>query len=228
MPAPPVSIILCTYNRGHLLGRAIRSVLRQSWKDWELIVVDDGSTDGTGAALQTLVRSHPRIRYIRQPNGGVAAARNAGMRRARGRFIAFLDSDDEYTPGHLATRLRYLRKHRNLEAVYGLLTPVGPRRRGFVPDVDRPGKRIHVSRCHGAGTLVARRSALRRLGGFGRLPFSEDYDLIRRLEARHRTRQVRFRTYRYHVEADDRLCWLFEMGGKAGIRRYRRRGVAGL
>lgn len=227
MPKPRISIILCTFNRGRTVGRAIRSVFRQTWKDWELIIVDDGSTDGSGRDLRALARNTRRVRYVRQRNLGVAAARNAGVRRARGGFIAFLDSDDEYTPGHLATRLRYLRRQPDLDAVYGELTPIGPRSRWFVPDMDRPGRRIHVSRCHAAGTLLVRRSTLRALGGFRLMPFSEDYDLIRRLETRCRTGRIRFRTYRYHVESGDRLCTLFEIGGNAEIRRYRRMGAAG-
>jgi glycosyltransferase involved in cell wall biosynthesis len=225
MPKPYVSIVLCTYNRGRTIGRAIRSVFRQTWKDWELIIVDDGSTDGSGTGLRALARNTRRVRYVRQRNQGVAAARNAGVRRARGRFIAFLDSDDEYTPGHLATRLRFLRSHPDLDAVYGILTPIGPRSRRFVPDMDHPGRRIHASRCHGAGTLLVRRSTLRALGGFRLMPFSEDYDLIRRLETRCRIGRSPFRTYRYHVEEDDRLCALFENGGNAEIRRYRRMGM---
>jgi glycosyltransferase involved in cell wall biosynthesis len=227
MPEPHISIILCTYNRGRTIGRAIRSVFRQTWKDWELIIVDDGSTDGSGTGLRALARNTRGVRYVRQRNQGVAAARNTGIRRARGRFIAFLDSDDEYTPAHLATRLRYLRSRPALDAVYGELTPVGPHSRWYVPDMDHPGRRIHVSRCHAAGTLLVRRSTLRTLGGFRRLSFSEDYDLIRRLESRCRTGRIRLRTYRYHVEADDRLCALFAIGGHAEIRRYRRLGATG-
>ena len=219
---PLISIILCTYNRGHLIERAIRSVFRQTWKDWELIIVDDGSTDGSGALLSSFARRTPGVRYFRQENRGPASARNVGLRRARGEYVAFLDSDDEYTPGHLARMARYLGDHRRLDAVYGILKPVGPRTRQYVPDVDHPGRRIHVSRCHATGTLLARRASLRLIGGFRLVPFSEDYDLIRRLGRRCRIARVPFRTYRYHVDADHRLCDLFDKAGVVGIRRFRR------
>jgi glycosyltransferase involved in cell wall biosynthesis len=81
MPKPYVSIVLCTYNRGRTIGRAIRSVFRQTWKDWELIIVDDGSTDGSGTGLRALARNTRRVRYVRQRNQGVAAARTAGSSR---------------------------------------------------------------------------------------------------------------------------------------------------
>jgi glycosyltransferase involved in cell wall biosynthesis len=197
-------------------------VFRQTWRDWELLIVDDGSTDGSGIFLSALARATPRVRYFRQENAGLASARNAGLRRARGKFVAFLDSDDEYTPTHLARLARYLTDHPHLDAVHGVLKPVGPRNRQYVPDVDHPGRRIHAARCHAAGTLLARRASLRLIGGFRVIPFSEDYDLIRRLARECRISPVPFRTYRYHVDAEHRLCELFEKGGVAGIRRFRR------
>ena len=86
-----VSIVLPTFNRLDVIGRAVASILMQSHQDWELIVVDDGSTDGTRARIESL---DPRIRYIEQSNQGVYVARNTGLRAARGRFVTFMDSDD--------------------------------------------------------------------------------------------------------------------------------------
>ncbi len=92
------SIILPTYNRADVIRRAIDSVVGQTFTDWELIVVDDGSTDDTA----TIVRSYPAsVRYLGQPNGGCYVARNTGLRAATGRRIAFLDADDEWLAHHL-------------------------------------------------------------------------------------------------------------------------------
>lgn len=100
-----VSIIIPTYNRAHLLPRAICSVLKQSFHDWELIIVDDGSTDDTEEVVRDF--SDPRVRYIRHDtNRGAPAARNTGIRAARGRYIAFLDSDDEWLPEKLEKQLK--------------------------------------------------------------------------------------------------------------------------
>lgn len=98
-----VSAIIPTYNRRELLLRALDSVVAQTRAVDEIIVIDDGSTDGTDAALRA--RDDPRIRYHWQPNAGVSAARNRGMAMARGRYIALLDSDDVWLPEK--TRLQY-------------------------------------------------------------------------------------------------------------------------
>ena len=92
---PTVTIIIPTYNRAHLLGRAIRSVLTQTFHNWELIVVDDASTDNTKEVAYSF--QDPRIHYLcHETNRGGPAARNTGIREARGLYIAFLDSDDEW------------------------------------------------------------------------------------------------------------------------------------
>lgn len=104
---PHVSVIIPTYNRAHLLERAIKSVLRQSYSSLELIVVDDGSKDET-----PMVISKYPLRYVRLPsNRGVALARNRGILKARGNLIAFLDSDDEFLPPKIEKQIKYLEKN---------------------------------------------------------------------------------------------------------------------
>lgn len=103
---PEVSIILPTYNRADSLPRAIASVVEQRFRDWELIVVDDGSTDNTAAVVEGV---DPRVRYVRQTNGGCYAARNTGLKASSGRLITFLDSDDEWLPHYLELTVGFLR-----------------------------------------------------------------------------------------------------------------------
>jgi glycosyltransferase involved in cell wall biosynthesis len=102
---PTVSIVLPTHNRAALIGRSIRSVLNQTYRDFELIVVDDGSTDAT---MEEVQRIHdPRVHIIRiAENRGAGAARNVGIRHAAGPFIAFQDSDDEWVPVKLERHMR--------------------------------------------------------------------------------------------------------------------------
>jgi glycosyltransferase involved in cell wall biosynthesis len=99
---PAVSVIIPTYNRAQYVTRAIDSVLAQTYKDYEVIVVDDGSTDHTP---EVLAPYRTQVRCFRQPNNGVSAARNLGIHHARGEWIAFLDSDDEWFPDKLSLQM---------------------------------------------------------------------------------------------------------------------------
>lgn len=102
---PKVSVIIPTYNREKLIGRAIESVLAQTHPAYEIIVVDDGSTDGTKSALAPF---NGKIKYVHQANAGIAGARNRGIQESGGEYIAFLDSDDYWAPEKLAEQVRVL------------------------------------------------------------------------------------------------------------------------
>ena len=111
-----VSVIMPVYNGAPFIGQAIRSVLDQTWTDWELIVVNDGSTDATPEILQGF--HDARIIVIQQANRGEAAARNTGLQASHGDYVAFLDADDLYTPNALADLSGFLDNHPDLEAVF--------------------------------------------------------------------------------------------------------------
>lgn len=103
--SPTISIIIPTYNRAHLIHRAINSVLNQTYQDFEIIIVDDGSTDNTEEAVRSFNDS--RIEYIRhEKNQGAAVARNTGIKAAKGEYIAFQDSDDEWFPQKLEKQMK--------------------------------------------------------------------------------------------------------------------------
>lgn len=105
---PTVSVIISTYNRAHMVGRAIRSVLGQTYRDFELIVVNDASTDHTDEVLNSF--NDKRIRYVRfGENRGGPAARNTGIKMARGKYIAFLDDDDEWLPAKLEKQVEKMK-----------------------------------------------------------------------------------------------------------------------
>jgi glycosyltransferase involved in cell wall biosynthesis len=107
--APTISVITPTFNRAHTLPRAIDSVLKQTYQDWELIIVDDGSTDSTKAVAAAT--KDPRISYFYKENGGPSQARNYGINHAKGKWIMYLDSDDELLPECMATMLEWLNTH---------------------------------------------------------------------------------------------------------------------
>lgn len=104
--SPEISVIIPAYNREQTIQRAIKSVLEQTYQNYEIIVVDDGSRDNTVHIVEQMAMSDPRIRLIKLPkNMGAMAARNVGIRSAQGKWIAFLDSDDMYLPRSLELRL---------------------------------------------------------------------------------------------------------------------------
>lgn len=107
MSHPLVSVVIPTYNRSGYVVEALDSVLRQTYPDYEVIVVDDGSTDGTHEALKPY---RDRIRYVRQENLGEGAARNLGVSHARGEYVAFLDSDDMWEPEFLAATMEAFKR----------------------------------------------------------------------------------------------------------------------
>tara|TARA_B110000459_G_scaffold16407_1_gene15951 strand:- start:25 stop:891 length:867 start_codon:yes stop_codon:yes gene_type:complete len=110
------SIILPTYNRANLLPKAIESLINQDYKDWELIVVDDGSSDNTKEVVEAF--DDPRIQYVYQENAERSAARNNGIRLAKGRYIGFLDSDDQFHEKHLEGLCRVIDEHEGKEFIY--------------------------------------------------------------------------------------------------------------
>lgn len=101
MENPLVSVIVPVYNAAAFLPAAVESILAQTYTSWELILIDDGSTDASPAICDTYADANPRIRVIHQPNAGVSAARNAGLRHADGEFISFVDADDLVAPEYL-------------------------------------------------------------------------------------------------------------------------------
>lgn len=114
---PSVSVIIPTYNRKDLVLETINSVLKQTFKDYEIIVVDDGSTDGTQLELSYLVHSG-KLRYVYQENNGLASARNRGIDESVGRYLAFLDSDDIWLPSKLEKQVAMLEKDPHCAMVY--------------------------------------------------------------------------------------------------------------
>jgi glycosyltransferase involved in cell wall biosynthesis len=200
-----VSVILPTYNRAGVLPRAVRSVLSQTYKSWELIIVDDESIDQTAEATALLAREDPRIIYIYQQHSGPAAGRNNGTAAAQGEYLSFLDSDDEYLPEHLERRVRYLREHPEADFLHGGAHILGGIDKQYVPDKDNPSILVHLSDCVIGGTFFCRRGIIDAAGGW-RSNYAEDADLFERVSAQFAVRQVDFETYLYHRDSPDSRC----------------------
>lgn len=179
-----MSIILPTYNRAHRLEAAIDSIQQQTFQDFEIIIVDDASTDGTIALVNTI--DDPRIRLIRHPvNRGAAASRNTGISEATGRYIALLDSDDIWHPEKLQRQLDWLRQQRGgIRAVctgFNLVLP-GNNPVARVSDPELTLSKLYLGcRCAPGSTLMVETSVFQQAGMFDEaLRRLEDWDWLLR------------------------------------------------
>jgi len=124
--APIVSVVMPAYNTEAYLSDAVGSILGQTFLDWELICVDDGSSDGSLEILRHYEGADSRVRVITRPNTGVARARNDGMRVAAGRYIAAMDSDDVALPERLSRQVDYMESHPDCVGLGAAVRIVGP------------------------------------------------------------------------------------------------------
>jgi glycosyltransferase involved in cell wall biosynthesis len=177
MTTPRISVVIPTYNAAAVVVEAVESALVQTLPPAEVIVVDDGSTDDTP---ERLARFGPPVRVIRQPNGGVSAARNRGLAEAAGDLIAFLDADDVWHPDKLRRQAEAFARRPDL-GLLGTLTVPWPgafpseMRAGCVADV--PLDDLVVKNHFVTSTVVVRRDVARAVGEFdGTLSGPEDYD----------------------------------------------------
>lgn len=153
-----VSVIVPTYNRATIVGRAIESALRQRYGAVEVVVVDDGSRDATCDVVAAL---GDRVRYVRQENAGVAAARNRGLSEARGEFVAFLDSDDAWDTWKIGAEISVLRAHPEVGLVWTDMAAVD--------DSDRVVEPRYLRRMYGAYRDIDVERAMRQVGTVGAL-----------------------------------------------------------
>jgi glycosyltransferase involved in cell wall biosynthesis len=190
---PKVSVIIPTYNCAQYLKNAIDSILGQTFQDFEIIVVDDGSTDKTKEEMAVYNKSVTRVRYIFQENRGAGAARNKGIGMAQGEYIAFLDADDVYMPEMLEKAMKFLADNTSSDIVItewylseaGLFATKKSKEHVTIEDFPENSeilfetllKRSFLNVC-----MIAKRSDLEATGGFDEsLYLGEDADLWRRI-----------------------------------------------
>ena len=186
LPAP-VTVVIPTYQHARFLGEAIDSVLAQTARPDEIIVVDDGSTDRP----DEVVARYPGVRLIRQENRGLAAARNTGWRAGSKPYVTFLDADDWLRPEALEVGLDQLERHPSAAFNYGAYTDLYWPSGRVSPVPFRPVPKdafaaiLRVNPIGMHGTVLYRQTALEAVGGFAEeLAASEDYELYLRLAAR--------------------------------------------
>lgn len=188
---PAVSVVIPAYNRAHCVAAAVESVFAQTFKDVEVIAVDDGSSDGTGDVLEKFGQ---RIHLIRQDNRGASSARNTGVRAARGKWIAFLDSDDRWYPDKLGRQITALEKYNSKVCFTRSINNQGKLLRDVdsISPVARESELLYVENAVDSvclaprhpliQTMVADKTLLEKIGLFDEsFPAAEDAELIFRL-----------------------------------------------
>ena len=215
---PMVSTIIPAYNSVEYIGEALESALRQNYENQEVIVINDGSTDGTGQILKSFGN---RIRVINQTNAGSAVARSHGIRVARGKYLAFLDADDLWLPGKLVAQVSHLERNPEVGMVYSAWQEWYPEANGqFVaPAMDKINGDADALETQSSGwlynallldciihttTVVMRSNVAREVGDFDKaLKRGQDYDYwlrVSRLTPIHKLRGV-YSLYRVHPES---------------------------
>ena len=189
MTAPLVSVVVPVYNRAGMLSDAIESIVAQDYDPIEIVVVDDGSEDGSF----DVARSFHTVKCLRQPNAGAATARNAGIAEATGEYVTFLDSDDLMRPSKVSTQMRYLGEHPEISCVLTfqeVLLGADVPSPSWMQSAAQSGSSANVDGS-GAGypdaqalTALVRRSAAEPVGWFDpTMVVSDDVDWLMRLRA---------------------------------------------
>ncbi|MBY2909010.1 glycosyltransferase family 2 protein [Rhizobium leguminosarum] len=209
---PAISIIIPTYNRSAFIGEAIDSVLQQTFGDFELIVIDDGSTDETGEIVGGFEDS--RLIFIQQENAGRSAARNRAIAMARGKYIAFLDSDDTYLRDKLERQVDFMERHPGIGMMYTSAKCI---------DADGNILKNHIYVAAASGqiyrqvaffrpvtitlpTVMLRREVLDTVGGFDeKMERFEDTDLWRRISKRYEVGALAYPTCLLRTHDDNTL-----------------------
>jgi Glycosyl transferase family 2 len=214
-PQPAVSIIIPTYNAASYIGDALDSVLAQTFTDYEIIVINDGSPDT--AELERVLEPYlSRIVYIKQENRGVSGARNTGLRAARGALVAHLDPDDLWEPDYLAVQVEMLKRDPTIDVLYpnalifGDMPEAGLEFMTICPsEGEVTFESLVAKRCNVMTSVTARREIVMRAGMFDEaLRCSEDFDLWLRIAkqggriAYHRRQLVRYRRRRGSLSSD--------------------------
>ena len=224
--SPAVSVVIVTYNKADTVGPAIESVLHQSYRDHEILVVDDGSTDGTAEAVR---RYGSQVRYLPKKNGGTGSARNLGIAEARGEYVALLDGDDLWLPRKLELQMAAFQREPQI---------IGAQCSAYL--VDERLKVFDLRVCHPArdtlrdfllfrnlpafsSTIVARRAAFRQVGGFGTdLVILSDWDMACRLAQAGTIRSVPepLVLYRHYPKNQSRDVGIHIESGARSLRRF--------
>jgi glycosyltransferase involved in cell wall biosynthesis len=205
---PTISVIIPTYNRARLLPRAIESVLKQTFTDFELIIVDDGSTDNTKEVINSYIKKDNRITYVYQENsGGPAKPKNTGIKIAKGEYIAFLDSDDEWLPSKLEKQYKLYEDNNNKNNNIGLVgcgsINIRNKKEIYIPikSLNANSKKLLI-RCvpHSSSSIIIKRSIFKKVGLFDEnIKIGEDRELYIRINKKYKFLFIQEPLFNYYI-----------------------------
>lgn len=194
---PIVSVIVPVYNRPQLLRRALLSLEKQTFSDFECLIIDDGSTDNTRDIAFEFVKKDPRFKLIKKIHGVGNMAINMGILKAKGRYIGLLGSDDEYSSEHIKLRVNELDLNPDIDMLRGGIKVIGNE---MVPDKRDMKKLISLydSIVYIGGTAFGKREVFLKLKGFKKMLYASDSEFIERAIASFNVKKVFWETYIYH------------------------------
>lgn len=196
-----------SFNRENYLRRSIDSVVEQTYGLWELIIVDDGSSDGSFNVVNDYIGRHENIRYMKHSNRKTALAQNTGLLASCGKYFTLLGSDDAFKPDHLKLRVEFMEANPDIDFIHGGVEIIGD---PYVKDKNDVAKKIHLSDCVIGGTFFGKRSMFLELGGFKDLRYSDDSDFFERAHQKYNIDKVNFPTYVYYRDTPDSICSTIE------------------
>ena len=201
---PFFSVIIAVYNRENHIAKAIESLLAQSFQNWEAIIVDDGSKDGTLSIINQYKHDNKIQIVVLDENEGVASARNKGIEFANGDYLTFLDSDDWYKPNHLESRYSIL-EEQDIDLLHGGVEIIGKKK---VPDKNDITKDIDLSECVIGGTFFINLETASDIASFDiSVQYSEDSDLFDKFVDNNKVIvKTNLKTYVYNRTLDDSIC----------------------
>ena len=202
MNRPEISVIMAVYNRELVIRRAINSLIKQTIKNWELIVINDGSEDATLEILEEYESDFNNIKVVTQEHKNLSESRNRGIKISVGNFITFLDSDDELLPRHIEARYNYMLNHPGTDLIHGGVTIIGD---AFVADRNNRNKMIPLYDCVIGGTFFGKRLVFEQLEGFNNIPYSEDFEFLERASKAFKVEKIIYPTYIYHRDTPNSI-----------------------
>jgi len=192
-----VSVILTLFNSRRFYQHALASVLNQSFEDIEIIFVDDGSIDGIETELIPIIKNNENFKYLSHSNRKQPLSLNSGILISSGKYITFLDSDDEYKYEHIQERLNFMNKNESIDLICSDAEFIGKEEDMFVPDAADNNRMIHVKDCIMLGTLFGKRKVFLELDGFKDI-YSHDSEFFNRAEKKFNTARLDSNSYVYY------------------------------